>query len=120
MKYEILDDEGNVINCILADLNFVESQYPGRYRELIEQSINVAKVPQVITPFQAKAALLQAGVLGDVETLIANSDQLTQMAWNEALEFQRFSPAVLNIAAALNWTEEFLDTLFINAYDIKV
>lgn len=77
-------------------------------------------IPSVVSPFQAKAALLQAGALNDVETLINNSDQLTQMAWNEALEFRRYSPAVLNIAAALNWTEEFLDNLFINAYEIKI
>lgn len=42
------------------------------------------------------------------------------MAWNEALEFRRYSPSVLGIAAALNWTEEFLDDLFINAYEIKI
>lgn len=77
-------------------------------------------VPLVVSPFQAKAALLQAGVLNDVETLISNSDVLTQMAWNEALEFRRYSPSVLNIATALNWTEQFLDELFINAYDIKI
>lgn len=77
-------------------------------------------IPLVVSPFQAKAALLQAGVLDDVETLLANADQLTQMAWNEALEFRRYSPAVLNIATALNWTDEFLDNLFINAFEIKV
>lgn len=39
MRYEILDDEGNVINTIVADLNFVEEQYPGHYREVEEPPV---------------------------------------------------------------------------------
>lgn len=98
------------------DIQTKIQQIKGKYP--IDSSENF--IPLVVSPFQAKAALLQSGVLNDVETLISNSDQLTQMAWNEALEFRRYSPAVLNIAVALNWTEEFLDNLFINAYEIKV
>lgn len=30
--YEILDDNNAVINTIIADLEFVEQQYPGKYR----------------------------------------------------------------------------------------
>lgn len=77
-------------------------------------------VPLVVSPFQAKVALMQAGVLNDVETLVNNSDALIKMAWNEALEFKRHSPAVLYFAEQLNWTEEFLDGLFINAYSISL
>ena len=36
MKYEILDDDGNVINTIISDQAFVEQYYPGHYRELPE------------------------------------------------------------------------------------
>jgi hypothetical protein len=32
MNYEILDDEGNVINVIVADEAFVEEHHPNRYR----------------------------------------------------------------------------------------
>lgn len=32
MIYEILDDSGNVINTILADETFVETNYPGHYK----------------------------------------------------------------------------------------
>lgn len=33
MNYEILDEEGNVINTIVADLDFMEEHYPGQFRE---------------------------------------------------------------------------------------
>ncbi len=34
MVYQILDDEGDVINTINAELDFVEIHYPGRYRDV--------------------------------------------------------------------------------------
>lgn len=33
MRYEILDESGNVVNTIVADAAFMESCYSGRYRE---------------------------------------------------------------------------------------
>ena len=36
MKHEILNDEGEVINIIVADRNFVETHYQGKYREFKE------------------------------------------------------------------------------------
>lgn len=32
MIYEILDENGNVVNTVIADEAFVEAVYPGRYR----------------------------------------------------------------------------------------
>lgn len=34
MIYEILDTNGNVINTIVADQDFVETVYPGQYRQV--------------------------------------------------------------------------------------
>lgn len=36
MKYEILDEEGNVVNTIIADQQFVDANHPNRYREVPE------------------------------------------------------------------------------------
>jgi hypothetical protein len=36
MKYEILDEEGNVVNTILADKAFVDKYHAGKYREVVE------------------------------------------------------------------------------------
>lgn len=37
MKYEILNEQGEVINTIIADATFVEQHYQDQYRELPEE-----------------------------------------------------------------------------------
>lgn len=68
----------------------------------------------IVTPFQAKAALLDAGLLDDIEALIADpaADRKVVLAWNNVISFERLSPMVAGIAAALGWTDEELDGLF--------
>ena len=67
-----------------------------------------------VTPFQAKAALLDADLLDDIEALIADpsTDRKVVLAWNNVTEFRRLSPMVAGIASALGWSDEQLDTLF--------
>jgi hypothetical protein len=36
MKYEILNDTGDVVKTIVAELDFVEALYPGQFREVAE------------------------------------------------------------------------------------
>lgn len=48
MEYEILDAEGNVVNTIIAELDFVEQVHPGRYREKVlsaeeQAAVNIMK-----------------------------------------------------------------------------
>lgn len=71
----------------------------------------------VVTPFQAKAALFNAGLLDDVERLIsaAETSTLTKLAWANAVEWRRTSPMLAELAAALNITDTQLDDLFIAA-----
>lgn len=78
-------------------------------------------VPQIVSRFQAKAALLSAGLLSQVETLIADpsTDIMTKLAWNEAIEFNRNSPTVLGLAKALGLTDEQVDALFVAAAQIN-
>ena len=45
MKYEILNEIGVVVNTILADADFVEAQYPGRWREIVEPEIAPLRAP---------------------------------------------------------------------------
>lgn len=42
MRYEIINDNNDIINTILADPDFVESAYPGKYR-LVEESTSDPK-----------------------------------------------------------------------------
>jgi hypothetical protein len=66
------------------------------------------------TPFQGKAALFQAGLLDDVEALIANAatDTLTKLAWANAVEWKRNSPMITSLSTALNMADTQVDDLF--------
>jgi hypothetical protein len=75
-------------------------------------------IPQVVSRFQARAALYGAGLLDDVETAIAVADPLVQMAWADAQEFQRNSPTILALAGVLGLSESDVDELFITASGI--
>ncbi len=78
-------------------------------------------VPQVVSRFQARAALHLAGLLDDVEAMMAlpETPALAKLAWADAQEFKRDSPSLLGIASALGLTDAQLDSLFITAAGIK-
>ena len=73
----------------------------------------------VITPFQARAALIQAGLMPQVETLMAQADPIAKAAWEYATEFRRTSPTLQAMAAGLGLTDEQLDALFDQASTIE-
>lgn len=77
-----------------------------------------ASIPQVVSRFQARAALHLAGLLPDVETAIAAADPLVQMAWADAQEFRRDSPTIVAMAGALGLSESEVDELFTSAAQI--
>ncbi len=81
----------------------------------------VMTVPQTVSRFQARAALYQAGLFDQVETLMQNSEtpMLARLAWQDAQEFKRQSPTVLAMASALGLTDEQIDELFITAAVIE-
>ena len=72
-------------------------------------------VPQSVTAFQAKAALLQADLLDDVEAMMADpaTPRIVKLAWSEALTFERQSPTVVAMGSALGLTDEQLDAMFV-------
>jgi hypothetical protein len=79
-----------------------------------------ARVPRVVTRRQAKAALLLAGLLDSVQPAIDAIPDVTQRAlmqleWNEAMEFERTRPSLIQLAAALGLGDAELDQLFIAA-----
>ncbi len=81
---------------------------------------------KAVSRLQAKAALLQMGLLDQVETLVGALDQMTRLAWSEATTFQRDSPLLISLAAYLTWpdgqglTKADLDALFDLAETIEV
>lgn len=71
-------------------------------------------VPSEVSRFQARAALLQAGLLDDIETYMADpeTDPFVKLAWQDAQVFKRNSPTVLSLQPLLGLTDEQLDDLF--------
>lgn len=77
-----------------------------------------ALIPQKVSRFQARAALLMEGLLATVEAAISDADPLVQMAWADAQEFQRHSPTINAMATALGLSDEQVDDLFVKASEI--
>lgn len=77
-------------------------------------------VPQVVSRFQARAALHLAGLLPQVDALMADpaTDMLARLAWQDAAEFRRTSPVLLAMSAALGLTDAQLDDLFTTAHGV--
>lgn len=80
----------------------------------------------VVSRLQAKAALLQMGLLDQVEALMAGLDAMTQLAWREATSFHRQSPLLNALSAYVTWpdgtvlSDADLDQLFRLAETIEV
>lgn len=68
----------------------------------------------VVSVFQAKAALSQAGYLEDVKAYMADpdTDPITVLAWETATEFRRNSPTVNELAGVLALSDDQVDDLF--------
>jgi hypothetical protein len=77
-------------------------------------------VPEVISRFQAKAALSQMGLLDDAEALVLAESTLAAMAWEDINEFRRDSVLVNHIAPQLGLDANELDDLFRLAATITV
>jgi hypothetical protein len=74
-----------------------------------------------VTRFQAKAALLGAGLLEQVEAYMALPDtpMVTKLAWTDTQDFERASPTVAGLSALLGLTSEQVDELFVTASGIS-
>jgi len=74
----------------------------------------VDPVPEEVTKFQAKAALLEVGLLDSVETLMANpaTPAKARLAWSEVQSFRRDSPTIAALAAGVGLTDDKIDDLF--------
>ena len=90
-------------------------QYKWTVRDLTPEEIEArykASIPQVVTIRQAKLALLQAGLLDDVEAAMTQADRATQIEWEYATEFRRDWPALIAMQPLLGLTDTQIDDLF--------
>lgn len=77
-----------------------------------------SSAPQAVTRAQAKAALLIAGKLAQVQPAIdAITDPmqrgLVQIDWDDRLVFERGNPTLIALSSALGMDEAALDALFV-------
>lgn len=78
-------------------------------------------IPDVVSRFQARAALHQAGLLAQVQTIMEDpeTDTMTVLAWQDATEFRRSSPTVAGLAGLLSLDDAAVDDLFRTAAAIE-
>lgn len=74
------------------------------------------------TPFQGRVALANANLIAQVEAMMNESSTPyeTKTAWEYALVWNRTSPLVESLGAALSLTPEQIDDLFKAAQNIQV
>lgn len=76
-------------------------------------------VPDVVTMRQARLALLGAGLLSQVNAIIAAMPEPqqseTMIWWDYSTEVHRDSPIVAQLGAALGLSDAQIDTLFVSA-----
>ena len=70
------------------------------------------KMQRTVTMRQARLALLQSGLLSQVNAAVAAADEATKITWEFSSEVQRGHPFVATLAAALNLSEAQIDDLF--------
>lgn len=79
--------------------------------EIIEP-VPVVNVPSIVSMRQARLALLQFGVLAQVNTALANGTDADKITWEYATEVRREDALVANMATALGLSSADLDSLF--------
>lgn len=107
-------------------VNWDSASYQWVVRDLtveeIESSRSARRAEMVVTPRQARLALLGAGKLADIETAIAALDEPTKSAvsieWEYAVSIERSSSWVVAMTQALGMTDEQVDQLFEQAAQI--
>lgn len=87
----------------------------------VAPTVPTTSAPSEVTRFQALAALMQAGLLVDVEAYMSadTTDSFTKLAWKEAATFSRGSLLVSGVGTLLGLTDVQVDDLFIFANSIS-
>lgn len=79
-----------------------------------EPNIQAERESMIVSPFQAKAALFQAGDLDNVEAYVNDpaTDPLVKLAYANATVWKRLSPMISSVAAVLGYSDTQMDDLF--------
>ena len=115
-------DETTVVVVEKGDARFAElaARAPAEYTgDDVALALEAARSAMRVSRLQARAALLQAGLLDRVDRAVnggmlggGTSDALLKMAWAEATEFNRTSPTIAALAGLVGLDDATLDDLF--------
>ena len=136
MKYAARRDDGTWTGALYEELTTRCRDWHAQFDEELRPVLDLHLVGGVWQPnlptvqqeretwsvsrFQARQSLLNAGLLEQADNLIrASGDALIIGAWDDAQTFERLSPTIQSMAAALNLTEETVDDLFRAAMEIE-
>lgn len=75
-------------------------------------------VPDAVSPKQARIALLNAGLLDQVQAAVDAAGGATKIAWEYATEIRRNDPLIETLAQELPLTAAQVDQIFTAAYSI--
>ena len=78
-------------------------------------SLGPEPVPFEVTRAQGKLALLNAGILASAQAAASAAGPAAEIAFNDAQKYERTSPTLNALAAALGLSSNDLDRLFIAA-----
>ena len=95
------------------DTEVVETQ-TGRDRtpEEIAAALDDWRRATTVTPLQIRRALLQQGLLDEVQAFVEAADLETRMAWEYAVQIDRTNALIAAAAASIGTTDEDVDELF--------
>lgn len=79
---------------------------------IVAAHVPASDSPQTVTMRQARLALLQAGLLGQVNAAVNSADEATKITWEFSSEVHRDHHFVATLTAALGLSEKQLDNLF--------
>jgi hypothetical protein len=114
MRYNIKDENGNVINTVIADLAFVQVNYPGRFEEVADAPITPpadyavskralynrldALVPEIFDTLEADSIDLAkpAPVRAALKKMLRNFD-LTTYAQLDSVDTQTFLSSLVSL-----------------------
>jgi hypothetical protein len=86
---------------------------PEEIAERQAAALQAKRAAMIVTPYQAKVVLLDEGQLDEVEAaVVAATDPKIKLAWTNAIHYERLSPLIAEMQAAIGWSDEDLDMLF--------
>ena len=124
MIYRIHLPDGTY-STIVADQAFIDAHFPGAELLPEPEPVQTSSVPQSVSRAQGKLALIQAGLWPAAIAFVDGIADPAQKAYaevalNDTQEWRRDSPFLASAAAALDLSEEQLDTLFITAGGLQL